>query len=134
VGININKKRSQTHECGNWDCGLAVSFLGIFVSNFRYWFFAAKELRMELVTFDPIPFAFSHSVYEESFLFVNILVKSIVCLSITLSTDCFSTGRVVTGYKENRRGVLPLPVIFVFTVFVSTVFTEETSCTVTHTL
>ncbi len=30
--------RSQTHECGNWDC--AIPFLGIFVSNFRYWFFA----------------------------------------------------------------------------------------------
>ncbi len=26
--------------CGNWDCGRAVPFLGIFVSNFRYWFFA----------------------------------------------------------------------------------------------
>ncbi len=31
---------SQTHECGNWDCGRAIPFLGIFVSNFRYWFFA----------------------------------------------------------------------------------------------
>ncbi len=31
---NIN--RSQTHECGNWDWGRAISFLGIFVSNFRY--------------------------------------------------------------------------------------------------
>jgi hypothetical protein len=36
---NIN--RSQTHECGNWDCGHAIPFLGIFISkNFRYWFFA----------------------------------------------------------------------------------------------
>jgi hypothetical protein len=26
--------RSQTHECGNWDCGRAIPFLGIFVSNF----------------------------------------------------------------------------------------------------
>jgi hypothetical protein len=32
--------RSQTHECGNWDCGRAFSFLGIFVLNFRYCFFA----------------------------------------------------------------------------------------------
>jgi hypothetical protein len=23
----------------NWDCGRAISFLGIFVSNFLYWFF-----------------------------------------------------------------------------------------------
>ncbi len=35
--------RSQAHECGNWDCGRAISNLGIFipllrifVSNFRY--------------------------------------------------------------------------------------------------
>jgi hypothetical protein len=27
VGIYIN--RSQTHECGEWDCGLAIPFLGI---------------------------------------------------------------------------------------------------------
>ncbi len=30
---------SQTHECGNWDCGREIPFLGIFVSNFRYYFF-----------------------------------------------------------------------------------------------
>ncbi len=35
--------RSQTHECGNWDCGRAIPFLGIFVSNFRYWFFAVQH-------------------------------------------------------------------------------------------
>ncbi len=29
---NIN--RSQIHECGNWECRRAVSFLGIFVSKF----------------------------------------------------------------------------------------------------
>ncbi len=28
--------RSQTHECGNWDCGRAIPFLGIFVYNLRY--------------------------------------------------------------------------------------------------
>jgi hypothetical protein len=32
--------RSQTHEYGNWDCGRAISFLGIFISKFRYQFFA----------------------------------------------------------------------------------------------
>jgi hypothetical protein len=37
LGIN---NRSQTHECGNWDCGREIPFLGIFVSNFRYGFFA----------------------------------------------------------------------------------------------
>ncbi len=37
---------SQTHECGNWDCGRAIPFLGIFVSNFRYWFFAVWYMCM----------------------------------------------------------------------------------------
>ncbi len=27
---------SQIQECGNWDQGGAVSFVGIYVSNFRY--------------------------------------------------------------------------------------------------
>jgi hypothetical protein len=35
--------RSQTHEFGNWDCGRAIPFLGIFVSSFRHWFFAVYE-------------------------------------------------------------------------------------------
>ncbi len=34
--------RSQTHECRNWDWGRAILFLGIFVLNFRYWFFAVQ--------------------------------------------------------------------------------------------
>ncbi len=37
---NIYINCSHTHECGNWDCGRAIPFLRIFVSNFRYWFFA----------------------------------------------------------------------------------------------
>jgi hypothetical protein len=32
--------KSLTDTCGNWDFGRAMPFLGIFVSNFRYWFFA----------------------------------------------------------------------------------------------
>ncbi len=39
-GIN----RSQTHECGNWDCGRAIPVLGIFASNFQYWFFEVCRL------------------------------------------------------------------------------------------
>jgi hypothetical protein len=34
VGIYMN--RSKTHDCGNWDWGRIIPFLGIFVSNFRY--------------------------------------------------------------------------------------------------
>ncbi len=32
--------RSQTHECGNWDWGPDIPFLGVFVSNFRHFVFA----------------------------------------------------------------------------------------------
>ncbi len=32
--------RTQTHECGNWDWGPDIPFLGIFVSNFRHFVFA----------------------------------------------------------------------------------------------
>jgi hypothetical protein len=39
VGI-YTVNRSQTHECGNWDCGGAIPFLGIFVLIFGYWFYA----------------------------------------------------------------------------------------------
>ncbi len=35
--------RSQTHECGNWDWGRAIPFLGIYVSSFRYWLFAVQS-------------------------------------------------------------------------------------------
>ncbi len=35
--------RSQKHECGNWERGRAVSFLVIFVSNFRYSVFAVRD-------------------------------------------------------------------------------------------
>ncbi len=28
--------KSLIHECGNWDWGRSIPFLGIFVSNFRY--------------------------------------------------------------------------------------------------
>ncbi len=34
----INSK--QKHECRNSDCGRAIPFLGIYVSNFRYCIFA----------------------------------------------------------------------------------------------
>jgi hypothetical protein len=36
-GSSTYINRSQTHECGNWECGRAIPFLGIYVSNFRYW-------------------------------------------------------------------------------------------------
>ncbi len=46
IFLQLNRKieyinRSQTHECGNWDCGGPIPFLGIFVLNFRYCFFCS---------------------------------------------------------------------------------------------
>ncbi len=40
---NIHIIRSQTHECGNWDWGPDIPFLGIFVSNFRHFVFAVQQ-------------------------------------------------------------------------------------------
>jgi hypothetical protein len=34
---------SSSGNCGNWDCFRSVPFLGILVSNFRYWFFAVHR-------------------------------------------------------------------------------------------
>ncbi len=43
---NIN--RSGTHGCGNWNCGHAIPFLGICVSNFQHWYFAlCKKIACE---------------------------------------------------------------------------------------
>jgi hypothetical protein len=43
---------SQIHECRNWERGSAVSFLGIFVSNFQYSVFAVyKVKKVTLITF-----------------------------------------------------------------------------------
>ncbi len=41
--MNLYLTRSQKHECGNWERGRAVSFLGILVSNFRYSVFAVRD-------------------------------------------------------------------------------------------
>jgi hypothetical protein len=43
---NMYINRSQIQECGNWDWGRAISFLGIFVSNFRYCVFAVSALNL----------------------------------------------------------------------------------------
>jgi hypothetical protein len=40
--VGIYKSLTETHECGNWDCGSAIPVLGIFVSNFQHWFFAVE--------------------------------------------------------------------------------------------
>jgi hypothetical protein len=41
--------RPQTHECGNWDWGHDIPFLGIFVSNFWYFVFAVYGIERRRV-------------------------------------------------------------------------------------
>ncbi len=41
----VYKFLTDTYECGNWDFGRAILFLGIFVSTFRHWFFAEWTMR-----------------------------------------------------------------------------------------
>jgi hypothetical protein len=42
--------RSQTHECGNWDWGPDIPFLGIFVSNFQHFVFAVYQKGFKMST------------------------------------------------------------------------------------
>ncbi len=37
--------RSNTHDCGNWDWGHAIPFLGIFVANFWNCVYAVQECK-----------------------------------------------------------------------------------------
>jgi hypothetical protein len=50
--------RSQTHECGNfyWDCGHAIPFLGIFVSNFWFWIIAVHDVACQNCQTKNVPF------------------------------------------------------------------------------
>ncbi len=41
--VGIYKSLTDMNDgCGNWDCDRAIPFLGIFVSNFRFFFFAVR--------------------------------------------------------------------------------------------
>ncbi len=61
--------RSQTHECGNGDWGPDIPFLGIFVSNFRHFFFAVQYVCSKIFLPSPI----------QAHLFCNL---SCICLLI----------------------------------------------------
>ncbi len=76
--------RSQKHECRNWDWCRAVSFLGIFISNFLYAVFAL-----------PSP---SHPLYPCTFLMYNDDRNTFVLL---MHTFC-----QVGSISQNWDGVL----------------------------
>ncbi len=54
---------SFTGNCGNWDCGRAIPFLGIFGSNFRYWFFAVHGCNVMYAVLWLLPFAYMAAKY-----------------------------------------------------------------------
>ncbi len=55
---------SQKHECGNWERGHEVSFLGIFVSNFWYSVFAVCPSSLA-VSIGLSPRCESHQILDE---------------------------------------------------------------------
>jgi hypothetical protein len=55
--------RSQIHECGNWERGRADSFLGIFVSNFRYGAIAVHDFNDKFAKITHL-FAFTNNCYK----------------------------------------------------------------------
>ncbi len=76
--------RSQTHECGNWDWGPDIPFLGIFVSNFRHFVFAL------------------HGKFVES------TDDSGVNVRWGCHTPCFSLDSA-SGWAEVYKSILPTP-------------------------
>jgi hypothetical protein len=61
---------SQTHECGNWDCGPDIPFLGLFASNFRHFFFAVYAVTVYSIIAENKMQAYYtacilHSMYQE---------------------------------------------------------------------
>ncbi len=64
--------RSQTHECGNGDCGRAIPFPGKFVSIFLYWFFAVQSLEYFWNTFTNIFFYLKRQYIPTFVLTINV--------------------------------------------------------------
>ncbi len=77
--------RSQTHECGNWDWGRSIPFLGISVSNFRYCVFAVRvETENYLMKSPPSEtvYSFSLTAYLKRYLHgTNTLIHIILFIS-----------------------------------------------------
>ncbi len=80
--VGIYKSLTDAHECQNWDWGRSILFLGIFVSNFQFWFFAVCKGLYHIQSCQPIvltafhtnPYkAFSYTVFSSQFLFDKLL-------------------------------------------------------------
>ncbi len=84
-------KHTQTHECGTWDWGSSIPFLGIFVSNFRYCAFAVCTERNSnylVIKFISIGTQMLLSPYKYT---VGILTY--YCLSIQCADVCIIASR-----------------------------------------
>ncbi len=81
--------RSQTHECGNWDWGPYIPFLGIFVSNFRHFVFAVYLLLRNLSFSLSLSVFFSLCCRQKSIL--KNLARSLIYLMF-LSLDRKGSG------------------------------------------
>ncbi len=106
---NININRSQIHECGNSERACAVSFLGIFVSNF--WYSAFSE-HATLKTFSnsttyfikktfmmPIYFVCRDSIITK-YRFINFLyTNNVPCIDTQISQRFFF---VFTQFSKQR--------------------------------
>ncbi len=97
------KNCSQIHECGNWERGRAVSFLGVHVLNFRYsapTFTTAFQMRIE---------GFGSEKKELLTVGCLVLVVGYICLGgrylllvsgwrvSVVSADCYLMGVAVGG-------------------------------------
>jgi hypothetical protein len=91
--------RSQTHECGNWDCGGAVPILGIVSSNVRYWFFAVYIY--ELSFFMSVVFFFLRQIamLDSSVLF-NILHQDNINYRYSMIINC--AWRISSALQDNN--------------------------------
>ncbi len=83
--------RSQTHECGNWDWGPDIPFLGIFASNFRHFFFAVYY-RID---------------FTESILWSNVYILAFSSLlKVSIYVDIFFQDLTLGFYRQWVESIL----------------------------
>jgi hypothetical protein len=113
MGIYVYVNRSQTHECGNWDCGGAIPFLEIFVSNFRYWLFAVytaciptvSKLEVWLPAVDPSLLAFA--VVAQAVGALRLAAHLLHCAQTTHNLSETWRGKKKLTEKETNPEIVP---------------------------
>jgi hypothetical protein len=102
--------RSQTHECGNWDWGPDIPFLGIFVSNFQHFVFAVWYTVYISVGTGQGTDQGQHSLkgHGNEADFLGFLQKLIPHKSLTLLFEPFRFWLRIRGDIRNRKTTPPL--------------------------